>query len=127
MMTRSALLTLAITFHGTLLLQPFVFAQDPSTQLMEIMRYQASQSVIQDQTLFRPSPQERETVGKLLDMKPRPKTFNDADVRYLKALLDKAAWLGAERHIMHEMWTEVTGKQWGTNEAENSKPAKSPQ
>jgi hypothetical protein len=51
-----------------------------------------------------------------MDMKPRSKTFNEADIKYLKALLDKAAWLGGERRILHEMWAEVTGKQFGASD-----------
>jgi hypothetical protein len=124
MITRSVLLTLAIAATCALLLRSIVFAQDASTQLMEMMRQLQTQSAIEDEKVYRPSPQEREAVGKLIDMKPRAKTYNDADIGYLKALFDKPVWLGSERRIMHEMWTEVTGKQWETSGAEISKPAK---
>lgn len=55
-------------------------------------------------------------------MKPRPKTLTDADVKYLKDLRDKAAWLGFERRIVHEMWTEVSSKEW--HDIEVSQPSK---
>ena len=127
MRTSAALTSLAVIIHGAFLLPSFAFAGNPSQDLLEMMRYQQSQEVQNDQRLFRPSPQEREAVSKLIDMKPRPKTFNDADIRYLKGVLDKAAWLGAERRIMHEMWTEATGKQWGASDADSPKQPQSAQ
>jgi len=113
--------TLAIIIHGALLFPSFAVAQKSSQDLMELFRIQQTQSALDEQKLFRPSPQEREAISKLIDMKPRPKTFNEADTKYLKALLDKAAWLGGERRIMHEMWTEVTGKQWGASDGNTPK------
>src|SRR5262245_49561303 len=83
MITRSALLTLAIAAAGALLLRPFVFAEDSTTQFLQMMGHLQTQSAIQEQRLYRPSPQEREALGKLINMKPRPKTFTDADIRYL--------------------------------------------
>lgn len=121
MINSVALITLAIIIHGAFLFPTFAFAQKSPQELLEVFRYQDSKSAMNEQTLFRPSPQEREFVSKLIDMKPRPKTFNEADIKYLKALLDKAAWLGAERRIMHEMWTEVTGKQWGASDGNTPK------
>ena len=44
--------------------------------------------------LVRPSAREREAVSQLLATKPRPKTLKDADIKYLKDLLNKAAWVG---------------------------------
>ena len=113
--------TLAIIIHSTLLFPSFTFAQKSSEDLLEVLRYQQTQSALDEQKLFRPSPQEREAISKLIDLKPRPKTFNEADIKYLKALLDKAAWLGGDRRIMHEMWAEVTGKQWGANDGNTPK------
>jgi len=43
-------------------------------------------------------------------------------MKYLKGLLDKAAWFGFERRIVHEMWTEVSGKEW--HDTEVSQPSK---
>src|SRR5207249_700661 len=108
-----SLATFAVIIHCALLFPSFVFAQKSSQDLLEILRYQQTQSALDEQRVFRPSPQEREGVSKLIGMKPRPKTFNEVDITYLKTLLDKAAWLGGERRIMHEMWAEATGKQWG--------------
>jgi hypothetical protein len=51
-------------------------------------------------------------------MEPRPKTFNETDIKYLKGLLEKAAWMGGEQRILHEMWAEATGIQWGANNVE---------
>jgi hypothetical protein len=93
---------------------------------MDLMRFQQSQEVLKDQKLVRPTPQEREAISKLLETKPRPKTFNEADIKYLKGLLDRATWLGAERRIMHEMWTEVTGKEWGASDAAPPKTSDAP-
>ena len=49
--------------------------------------------------------------------KPHPKTLTDADIKYLKDLLDKAARLSFER-----IWTEVSGKEW--HDTEVSQPPK---
>jgi len=67
--------------------------------------------------MVRPSPRERDAVSQLLTAKPRPKTLKDADIKYLKDLFNKAAWVGFERRIVHEMWTEVSGKEWHDTEA----------
>ena len=72
--------------------------------------------------MVRPSPRERDAVSQLLTAKPRPKTLKDADIKYLKDLLNKAAWFGFERRIVHEMWTEVSGKEW--HDTEVSQPPK---
>ena len=113
--------TLAIIIHAALLFPSFAVAQKPSQDLLELFRTQQTQSALDEQKLFRPSPQEREAINKLIEMKPRPKAFNEADTKYLKALLDKAAWLGGDRRIMHEMWTEATGKQWGASDGNTPK------
>jgi hypothetical protein len=76
------------------------------------MSQMQQQNAGSDARLVRPSPREREAIKSLLQMKPRPKTLNDADMKYLKELLNKPVWLGAEGRIMHEIWTEVTGHEW---------------
>ena len=43
-------------------------------------------------------------------------------MKYLKNLLAKPAWVGFERRIVHEMWTEVSGKEW--RDTEVSQPPK---
>jgi glucose-6-phosphate-specific signal transduction histidine kinase len=78
--------------------------------------------VLEGSQIVRPSPRERAAVSQLLTTKPRPKTLKDADMEYLKDLLDKPAWFGFERRIVHEMWTEVSGKEW--HDTEVSQPPK---
>lgn len=55
---------------------------------------QQEQAVRREHMLVRPTSQEREAIKTLINMKPRPKTFTEVDVKYLKGLLDKAAWMG---------------------------------
>jgi hypothetical protein len=64
----------------------------------------------------KPTQKEREAIHQLLATKPRQKTLKNADRKYLKGLLDKAAWVGFERQIVHEMWTEMSGKEWRNTE-----------
>lgn len=68
----------------------------------------------------RPSPKELEAVSQLLAAKPRPKALKDADIEYLKGLRDKPAWFSFERRIVHEMWTEMSGKEWQDSELSQS-------
>jgi hypothetical protein len=68
--------------------------------------------VLEGSQTVRPSLRERDAIQQLLAAKPRPKTLKDADIKYLKNLLDKSAWFGFEQRIVHEMWTEVSGKEW---------------
>jgi hypothetical protein len=88
-------------------------------QMQLTQRSQASRQgqVLEGSQMVRPSPRERDAVSQLLTAKPRPKTLKDADIKYLKDLLNKAAWVGFERGIVHEMWTEVSGKEWHDTEA----------
>ena len=65
-----SLTTLAIISHGFFPLPPFALAQNSPQALLEVFRYQDSQSALNEQKLFRPSPQERESVSNLIDMKP---------------------------------------------------------
>jgi hypothetical protein len=93
-------------------------------QMQLTQRSQASRQgqVLEGSQMVRPSPRERDAVSQLLSAKPCPKTFKDADIKYLKDLLNKAAWFGFERRIVHEMWTEVSGKEW--HDTEVSQPPK---
>jgi len=70
-----------------------------------------------DRKLVRPSPKERVAVIKLLEQKPRPKTFIDADIKYLRALMEKAVWTGAERRILGEIWQEAMGQSLEAHES----------
>jgi hypothetical protein len=68
--------------------------------------------VIEGSQLVRPSPREREAIHQLLALKPRPKTLKDADMKYLQDLRDKATWFGLDQRMVHEIWAEVSGKEW---------------
>jgi hypothetical protein len=96
-------------------------------QIQSTQRSQAPRQgqVLEGSQIVRPSPRERAAVSQLLTTKPRPKTLKDADMKYLKDLLDKPAWVGFERRIVHEMWTEVSGTEW--QDTEVSQPPKNEQ
>ena len=82
---------------------------------------------LQDSQLVQPSPRELAAISQVITTKPRPKTLTDADMKYLKELLDKPAWYGFERRIIHEIWTEVSGKEWQNTEgAESTRNKTSP-
>ena len=67
---------------------------------------------LQDSQRVRPSPKELAAISEVLATRPRPKTLTDADIKYLKELLAKPSWYGFEQRIVHEVWTEVSGKEW---------------
>ena len=96
-------------------------------QLQSTQRSQAPRQgqVLEGSQIVQPSPRERAAVIQLLTTKPRPKTLKDADIKYLKDLLNKPAWVGFERRIVHEMWTEVSGTEWQNTEV--SQPPKNEQ
>ena len=71
---------------------------------------------LQGAPIVRPSLRERDAISEVLMTKPRPKTLTDADTKYLKELRDKPSWFGFEQRIVHEMWAEVTGKEWRSTE-----------
>ena len=75
----------------------------------------------------RPSPKELAAISEVLATRPRPKTLTDADIKYLRELLAKPAWYSFEQRIVHEVWTEVSGKEWSnTDGAESPKNNISP-
>lgn len=82
------------------------------TQLTQTSQASRQGGPLEGSQMVRPSPKERAVVSQMLTTRPRPKTLNNADIKYLKDLLNKAAWVGFERRIVHEMWTEVSGKEW---------------
>ena len=62
--------------------------------------------------MVRPSLKEREAVHQMLALKPRPKTLKDADMKFLQGLRDKASWFVLDQRMVHEIWSEVHGKEW---------------
>jgi len=117
-------LFLAITINFTPAIAVLSADDAVRIQMQFTQRSQASRQgqVLEGSQIVRPSPRERDAVSQLLTIKPRPKTLKDADIKYLKDLLNKAAWVGFERRIVHEMWTEVSGKEW--HDTEVSQPPK---
>jgi len=116
-MTPSRVLTfllLAITMNFTSALS-VSRAEDISRipmQLTQMSQAPRKGPVLKGSQMVRPSPKEREAIYQLLALKPRPKTLKDADMKYLKDLRDKAAWFGFEQRMVHEIWAEVSGKEW---------------
>ena len=62
--------------------------------------------------IVRPSPKEREAVHQMLALKPRPKMLKAADMKFLQGLRDKASWFVLDQRMVHEIWAEVSGKEW---------------
>lgn len=117
MKTGAVLITMLSVLVVALL--PYRASADVGNAGQRLQQMQQEQATRREHMLVRPTPQEREAVRALINMKPRPKTFTEADMKYLKGLLDKPAWLGGEQRIMHEMWTEGTGKQWEPRDADH--------
>jgi hypothetical protein len=92
------------------------------TQLTQTSQASRQGGPLEGAQMVQPSPKERAVVSQMLTTKPRPKTLNEADLKYLNDLLHKAAWYGFERRIVHKMWTEVSGKEW--HDTEVSQPPK---
>ena len=85
-------------------------------QLPQLSQASRQGQPLKGSQIVRPSPRERAAISQLLTITPRPKTLKDADIKYLEDLLNKAAWFGFERRIVHEIWTEVSGKEWQDTE-----------
>ena len=85
-------------------------------QLAQVNQPPRKGPVLEDSQMMKPTQKEREAIHQLLATKPRQKTLKNADRKYLKGLLDKAAWIGFERRVVHEMWTEMSGKEWRDTE-----------
>jgi hypothetical protein len=94
-------------------------AEDPphiqvqSTQMNQTPR---KGPALEDSQMVKPTQKEREAIHQLLATKPRQKALKNADRKYLKGLLDKPTWIGFERRVVHEMWTEMSGKEWRDTE-----------
>src|SRR5262249_25133285 len=89
--------------------QEAVHSQMDRTELNQASRQGGA---FQGAQLVRPSPREREAISEMLMTKPRPKALTDADMILLKELLNKPTWLGVEQRIVHDIWAEVSGKEW---------------
>jgi hypothetical protein len=88
---------------------------------VQIYKTQSSQSSrkgdpLQGSQRMRPSPKELAAINEVLATRPRPKTLTDADIKYLKELLGKPTWYAFDQRIVHEVWTEVSGKEWRNTE-----------
>ena len=94
---------------------PVLHAEDTSyipMRLAQVSQAPRKGPVIEGSQMVRPSPREREAIHQLLALKPRPKTLKDADMKYLQDLRDKATWFGLDQRMVHEIWAEVSGKEW---------------
>ncbi len=85
-------------------------------QLAQMNQPPRKEPALEDSKMMKPTLREREAIHQLLATKSGQKTLKNADRKYLKGLLDKAAWIGFERRIVHEMWTEMSGKEWPDTE-----------
>lgn len=85
-------------------------------QLAQVNQPPRKGLVLEDSQMVKPTQKEREAIHQLLATKPRQKALKNADRKYLKGLLDKAAWVGFERRVVHEMWTEMSGREWRDTE-----------
>lgn len=85
-------------------------------QLTQLSQPPGKGPIPEDSQMVKPTQKEREAIHQLLATKPRQKSLKNADRKYLKGLLDKPAWIGFERRVVHEMWTEMSGKEWRDTE-----------
>jgi hypothetical protein len=82
-------------------------------QLTQLSQTPRKNPFLEGGQMVHPSPREREAVFQMLALKPRPKTLKEADIRFLQKLRDKGTWFGFDRRMVHEIWAEVHGKEWG--------------
>lgn len=85
-------------------------------QLAQLSQPPRNGPALEDSQMVKPTQKEREAIHQLLATKPPQKALKNADRKYLKGLLDKPAWIGFERRVVHEMWTEMSGKEWRDTE-----------
>ena len=107
-------LFLAIGLHATSAMS-VLRAEETShvpMQLSQLNQTPRKNPFLEGGQMVRPSPREREIVHQMLALKPRPKTLKDADIRFLKGLRDKASWFVLDQRMVHEIWSEVNGKEW---------------
>ncbi|HSL03802.1 MAG TPA: hypothetical protein VK901_09730 [Nitrospiraceae bacterium] len=82
-------------------------------QLTQMSQTPPKGSFLEGSQMVRPSPREREAIYQLLALTPRPKSLKGADVKYLQDLRNKGTWFGFDQRMVHEIWAEVNGKEWG--------------
>lgn len=107
-------LLLAITLSATSAISVLRAEETPRIpmQLTQLNQTPRKNPFLEGAQIVRPSPKEREAVHQLLALKPRPKTLKDADMKFLKGLRDKASWFVLDQRMVHEIWSEVYGKEW---------------
>ncbi|MDN5941175.1 MAG: hypothetical protein L0H94_04745 [Nitrospira sp.] len=81
-------------------------------QLAQLNQTPRKNPFLEGGQMVRPSSREREAVYQMLALKPRPKTLKDADMRFLQGLRDKASWFVLDQRMVHEIWSEVHGREW---------------
>jgi hypothetical protein len=85
-------------------------------QLATVNQMPQKGPILEESKVVKPTQKEREAIRQLLTTNPRQKSLKNADRKYLKGLLDKTAWIGFERRIVHEMWAEMSGREWRDTE-----------
>jgi len=119
-------LLLAITMDVTSAIS-VLQAEDTSRipmQLAQLNQTPRKNPFLEGGQMVRPSPREREAIHQLLALKPRPKTLKDADMKFLQGLRDKASWFVLDQRMVHEIWAEVNGKEWGDTEGRKNEPSR---
>jgi hypothetical protein len=109
------ILLLAITVNATSAISVLRAEETPRVpmQLTQLNQTPRKNPLFEGGQMVRPSPKEREAVHQMLALKPRPKTLKDADMKFLQGLRDKASWFVLDQRMVHEIWAEVYGKEWG--------------
>ena len=107
-------LLLAITVNATSAISVLCAEETPRIpmQLTQLNQTPRKNPFFEGGQMVRPSPKEREAVHQMLAVKPRPKTLKDADMKFLQGLRDKASWFVLDQRMVHEIWSEVNGKEW---------------
>jgi hypothetical protein len=107
-------LLLAITVNATSAISVLCAEETPRIpmQLTQLNQTPRKNPFFEGGQMVRPSLREREAVHQMLALKPRPKTLKDADMKFLQGLRDKASWFVLDQRMVHEIWSEVHGKEW---------------
>ena len=107
-------LLLAITVNATSAISVLCAEETPRIlmQFTQLNQTPRKNPFFEGAQMVRPSPKEREAVHQMLALKPRPKTLKDADMKFLQGLRDKASWFVLDQRMVHEIWSEVSGKEW---------------
>ncbi len=107
-------LLLAITVSATSAISVLRAEETPRIpmQLTQLNQTPRKSPFLEGAQIVRPSPKEREAVHQMLALKPRPKMLKAADMKFLQGLRDKASWFVLDQRMVHEIWAEVSGKEW---------------